>query len=309
METLNSIECFVRAAEAGSFSEAARRLGLTPAAVGKNVAKLEAQAGVRLFHRSTRSLALTEAGQRFLAEVSGGLGTIQAAIANLSNADGEPSGTLRVSMGNAFGMTYIVPLLERFLQRYPHISPDWHFDNRTVDLISENFDAAIGGGFDIPPGVVARELGPAHRVLVASTRYLEQRAAIVMPSELSECDGILVRSPQTGRVRPWTLRNRAGQQVSIDLRQHITMSDPDAVCRIAEMGLGIALTSLPHALPYLEKGTLVRVLPDWYVDAGMLALYFPAQNLMPAKTRAFVDFVVTHFREAKLAQRFSAIEA
>src|SRR5690242_11425410 len=129
METLNSIECFVRTAEAGSFSEAARRLGLTSAAVGKNVAKLEKTVGVRLFHRSTRSLMLTEAGQRFLGEVSGGLYAIQTAVANLASAEGEPSGTLRVSMGNAFGLTYIVPLLDAFLKKYPRISPDWNFDN------------------------------------------------------------------------------------------------------------------------------------------------------------------------------------
>ncbi|MFL6719135.1 MAG: LysR family transcriptional regulator [Burkholderiaceae bacterium] len=307
METLNSIECFVRSAEAGSFSEAGRRLGLTSAAVGKNVAKLEASVGVRLFHRSTRQLTLTEAGQRFLTEVSGGLMTVQMAVANLGSAAGEPSGTLRVSMGNSFGLTYIVPLLDDFLKRYPQISPDWHFDNRPVDLIGENFDAAIGGGFDISSGVVARDLGPAHRVLVASPQYLRQRPPIATPAELAQCDGILVRSPQTGRVRAWPLRNPAGQQVPIQLRQHITMSDAEAVCRIAEMGLGIGLVSMPHAVPYLESGRLLRVLPDWYVDGGMLALYFRAQNLLPAKTRAFVDFIVAHFRQQKLAQRFSAL--
>jgi DNA-binding transcriptional LysR family regulator len=210
-------------------------------------------------------------------------------------------------MGNSFGLTYIVPLLDRFLEQYPHISPDWHFDNRPVDLIGENFDAAIGGGFDISPRVVARDLGPAHRVLVASPQYLSQRPPVKAPAELANCDGILVRSPQTGRVRAWPLRNRAGQQAPIQLRQHITMSDGEAVCRIAEMGLGIGLTSMPHALPYLDDGRLLRVLPDWYVDGGMLALYFPAQSLLPAKTRAFVDFVVAHFRQEKLAQRFSAL--
>ena len=306
METLNSIECFVRSAEAGSFSEAGRRLGLTSAAVGKNVAKLEASVGMRLFHRSTRHLSLTEAGQRFLTEVSGGLVAIQTAVANLGSAAGEPSGTLRVSMGNSFGLTYIVPLLDDFLKQYPRISPDWHFDNRPVDLLGENFDAAIGGGFDIAPGVVARDLGPAHRVLLASPHYLQQRPPITEPADLAGCDGILVRSPQTGRVRSWPLRNRIGQQAPIQLRQHITMSDAEAVCLIAEMGMGICLTSMPHALPYLDSGRLLRVLPDWYVDSGMLALYFPAQNLLPAKTRAFVDFIVAHFRQHKLAQRFSA---
>lgn len=307
METLNSIECFVRTAEAGSFSEAARRLGLTSAAVGKNVAKLEAQVGVRLFHRSTRRLALTEAGQQFLGEVRGGLGAIQSAVANLASIDGEPSGTLRVSMGTTFGLAYIVPLLQEFLQRYPRITPDWHFDNRPVDLIAENFDAAIGGGIDIPQGVVARELGPAHRVLLASPDYLARYGPFDVPADLEGCDGIMVRSPQTGRVRPWTLRNRDGEQAPIALRQRMTMSDPEAVCRIAEMGMGVALAGMPHALPFLESGRLMRVLPGWHVDTGMLALYFPAQRLLPAKTRAFVDFIVARFREQDFGRRFSAV--
>ena len=306
METLNSIECFVRSAEAGSFSEAARRLGLTSAAVGKNVAKLEQHVGVRLFHRSTRKLTLTEAGQRFLNEVGSGLGAIQNAVANLASADDAPSGVLRVSMGHSFGLTYIVPLMDEFLRLYPRISLDWHFDNRTVDLIGQNFDAAIGGGFEMPPGAVARELGPAHRVLLAAPGYLAQRAPIGTPAALAECDGILVRSPQTGRVRPWTLRDREGRQAPIALRQHSTMSDPEAACRLAAMGMGIALASMPHALPYLDNGSLLRVLPDWHVDGGSLSLYFPAQKLLPAKTRVFVDFIVASFRAQKLARRFDA---
>jgi len=168
MEAFSSIECFVRSAEVGSFAEAARRLGLTPAAVGKSVAKLETRVGVRLFQRSTRRLTLTEAGRLFLAEVADSLQTIQNAVSTLADAQGRPAGTLKVSMGTVFGGLYIVPMLGAFLRRYPDIHPDWHFDNRQVDLIGQGFDAAIGGGFELPQGVVARRLSPAHRVLVAS---------------------------------------------------------------------------------------------------------------------------------------------
>jgi DNA-binding transcriptional LysR family regulator len=310
METMNSIECFVRSAEAGSFSEAARRLSLTSAAVGKNVAKLESNLGVRLFQRSTRSLTLTEAGERFLAEVSGGLSTIQSAVANLASADGQPAGTLKISMGTGFGLTYIVPLLGAFLNRYPAITPDWHFDNRQVDMIAEGFDAALGGGFELPPGVVARTLAPAHGVLVAAPDYFADRATPTSPADLSQHDGILIRSPQTGRVRSWPLQNRIGKQMDerspVALRPRMTMSDPDAACRAAQQGLGIALVSMPNALFYLENKKLIRVLPDSYVDMGTVSLYFAGQKLLPAKTRAFVDFVVEHFRNEKLAQRFSA---
>ncbi len=307
METMTSIECFVAAAYAGSFSAAARQLGLTSAAVGKNVARLESSLGVRLFHRSTRKLSLTEAGERFLQEVDGGLQAIRSAVANLASAGGQPAGTLKVSMGTGFGRQYIVPLLGEFLGRYPGIQPDWHFENRSVDLIAEGFDAAIAGGTELSPGVVARELAPAHRVLLASPGYLAQHPALRSPADLADHAGILIRSPQTGRVRPFSLRDRSGQQAAVTLQQRMTMSDANAACEVAEAGLGITLVAMPHALGYLERGTLVRVLPDWYVDTGMLSLYFTAARLMPAKTRVFVDFVVEHFRAERLAQRFSAL--
>lgn len=310
METLGSIECFVRSAEAGSFSEAARRLGLTSAAVGKNVARLEATLGVRLFQRSTRSLRLTEAGTRFLAEVRTSLATIQSAVANLADAEGQAAGTLKVSMGNAFGREYIVPLLGDFLSLHPAIVPDWHFDNRQVDLIAEGFDAAIGGGFELPPGLVARDLAPVHIVLLASRAYLADRPALTHPDQLKQHAGIFIRSPQTGRIRPWALINckdaHRNVHFPIDMRIRMSMSDPAAALEAAEQSLGIAVASMPNAQPYLLSGRLVRVLTDWYADAGALSLYFPAQRLLPAKTRAFVDFVVSYFRKNKLAQRFSA---
>lgn len=188
----------------------------------------------------------------------------------------------------------------------PGIQPDWHFENRSVDLITEGFDAAIAGGTELSPGVVARELAPAHRVLLASPAYLEAHPALRSPADLAEHAGILIRSPQTGRVRPFSLRGHSGQQAPVTLQQRMTMSDANAACEVAEAGLGITLVSMPHALLYLDRGTLVRVLPDWYVDTGMLSLYFTAARLLPAKTRVLVDFVVEHFRRERLAERFSA---
>jgi DNA-binding transcriptional LysR family regulator len=307
VETFSSIECFVRSAEVGSFAEAARRLSLTPAAVGKNVARLEARLGVRLFQRSTRRLTLTEAGQRFLGEVASSFQTIQHAVANLASAEGQPAGTLKVSMGTVFGRLYIVPLLAEFLQRYPAISPDWHFDNRQVDLIGQGFDAAIGGGFDLPQGVVARKLTPAHRILVAAPAFLERHPLIQQPADLQALDGILIRSPQTGRVRNWPLTNRQQEQTPLNIRLRMTMSDSEAACAVAQQGLGVALVSMPFAVPYLQAGSLLRVLPDWYVDDGNISLYYAEHKLLPGKTRAFVDFIIEQFAAQGLAQRFSAV--
>jgi len=306
METFSSIECFVRSAEVGSFAEAARRLSLTPAAVGKSVAKLEARLGVRLFQRSTRSLRLTEAGQVFLGEVSVSLHTIQNAVANLASVEGRPAGTLKVSVGTVFGRLYVVPLLGEFLRRFPDIRPDWHFDNRQVDLIGQGFDAAIGGGFELPQGVVARKLAVAHRVLVASADYLARQAVVSTPEDLCRCDGILIRSPQTGRVRSWQLTGRDGEHQPLNLGARMTMSDSEAACAVAAQGLGVALVSMPFAVPWLQAGTLQRVLPDWYVDDGHISIYYAEHKLLPGKTRAFVDFIIEQFAEQGLGRRFDA---
>jgi len=306
MDTLNGMVCFLRSAELGSFAHAARRLGLTPAAVGKNVARLEAELGVRLFQRSTRRLSLTEAGEALRLEVEGSLDHLQVALANARARTAGPVGVLRVSLPNAFGREYIVPMLGDFLRAYPGVRPDWHFDNRAVELIADGFDVAVGGGFDLRPGVVARALAPAHRILVASPDYLASMPALQTPADLAGRDGILIRSPQTGRIRDWVLTDRKGGQASIELAPRIVFDDPDATCQAAAMGMGIALLAVQSALPWIERGALKRVLPDWWVDGGNLSIYYSAQKMLPQKTRVFIDHVVETFKQQDLAARFSA---
>jgi DNA-binding transcriptional LysR family regulator len=130
METLANLVSFIRSAESGSFSAAARRLGVTPAAVSRNVAILERNLRVRLFHRSSRSLTLTEDGERFLASVSGSVESIQSAIANVTMHAGRPAGVLKVSMPSTFGLDYVLPVLPAFIKRYPDVEVDWSFENR-----------------------------------------------------------------------------------------------------------------------------------------------------------------------------------
>ncbi|MFD1123150.1 LysR substrate-binding domain-containing protein [Methylophilus flavus] len=307
METLSSIESFVRSAELGSFSAAARRLRLTPGGVSKNVAKLESDLGVRLFHRSTRSLTLTEAGEQFLAQVTGGLDAIQSAIANTSTVAGQPAGTLKVGMAMAFGRDHILPLLGQFLREFPAIKPDWRFDNRQVDLIGEGFDAAIGGGIDIAPGVVVRELARIHLVLVGSPEYLANKFVPKTPADLAQLDALIRYSQTTNRPTPWHLKTIAGEQVTLELTPRVTLNDPEMLCNAAMAGLGIAHVPMPHALRHLESGALVRVLPDWYTETGVISLYFAAKKLMPAKTRVFVDFIVEKFRAERYSEKWSAV--
>ena len=305
METLANLESFVRSAETGSFSAAARRLALTPAAVSRNVALLERNLGVRLFQRSTRKLTLTEAGERFLVEIGGNLDALQTAIASVSTDRSEPAGVLKISMAPTFGITYVMPLLPAFLARYPMVRPDWHFENRQVDLIAEGYDAALGGGFDLAPGVVARALAPAHLVAVASPAYMAGRAPPTDPGDLAKLDGIVMRSSRTGRLRHRTMREIAGGEMPAQLGEAIMVNDPAAMREAAILGLGVALLSVSDVLSSIERGELVRLLPRWYADAGAISIYYATRALLPAKTRAFVDFVVEAFERERLAERFA----
>src|SRR5687768_13426935 len=228
METLANLESFVRSAELGGFSVAARQLGLTPSAVSRNVALLEKNLGTRLFHRSTRKLTLTESGERFLAGVREHLDGLQLAISDVASDRGEPAGVLKVSVALAFGMEYLLPMLPAFMQRYPQVRIDWQFDNRQVDLVAEGFDAAIGGGFELAQGVVARTLAPAHIIAVASPGYMKGRRKPVTPDDLADLEGIVMRSARTGRIRQWTLRNAAGATEAADLRHTLVFNDPAA---------------------------------------------------------------------------------
>lgn len=305
METLANLESFVRSAELGSFSEAARRLALTPAAVSRNVAMLERNLGVRLFHRSTRKLTLTEAGEAFRLAISGSLEDIQAAIAGIASDSGEPAGVLKVSMAPTFGVMHILPMLPGFLARYPRIRPEWHFENRPVDIVAEGYDAAIGGGFDLSPGIVARTLAPAHIVAVASPAYMAGRVPPAEPTALAGFDGIVMRSLQSGRIRHWTMRDAAGAESAVALREDIVVNDPAAMAEAARLGLGVALLAMPDVLPELESGALVRLVPRWYADAGAISVYFASRTLLPGKTRAFVDWVAEAFKREHLAERFA----
>jgi len=306
METLANLESFVRSAEAGSFSSAARRLALTPAAVSRNVAQLERNLGVRLFQRSTRGLTLSEAGERFLRSVQGGLDSIQGAIADITVNAGQPAGVLKLNAAPGLGMDYLLPLMPAFLERYPAVLPDWYFDNRPLDLIAGGFDAAIGGGFDLPDGMVARELGRIHLIAVASPAFLRGKRRPKEPGALAEIASVAMRSPLSGRMRTNVMRNIAGSETAVVLKPVMTVNDPDALCRATLLGLGVGLIAVPHAAPHLRSGALERLLPDWHCDVGPISLYFASQKLLPAKTRVFVDFVTTAFREQKLAQVLSA---
>ncbi len=299
------LDAFVAAADEGGFSAAARRLGLTPAAVSKSVARLEAGLGVRLFQRSTRSLSLTAEGERLYRQIRLPWTEIGDALADLRQDAGKPAGALKVAMAPAVGRMYFVPLLAGFLERYPDVVPDLHFDNRQVDLIGEGFDVAIGGGVELTDALVARELAQARSVLVAAPGYLQRYPAPDEPEGLSRHRGLLRRALGSGRLMPWTLKSDAGREVVANVRPVAVLDDPEAIARACACGLGIAMLPMPHALPLLESGELVRVLPAWHGLNRPLAIYYSSRKLLPAKVRVFVDYIVEQFRAGGGAERFS----
>ncbi len=171
-----------------------------------------------------------------------------------------------------------------FLERYPAVTPDWSLDNRPQDLIAGGFDAAIGGGFDLPLGMVARELARLQIVAVASPSFMRGKRRPRDPAGLGAFPCVAMRSPSTSRVRTLIMRNGAGAEMAAVQNPVIVLDDPSAMCHAVLLGMGIGLMAVPHALPHLESGTLVQLLPGWYCDVGPLSLYFASQKLLPGKT-------------------------
>lgn len=307
-ESISHLVSFIYSAEERGFSPAARRLGLSPAAVSKNVARLEQHLGVRLFQRTTRQLRLTAEGERYLHEVAEPWRRIEEATQATRQGAGQPGGTLKIGMAPLVGRTYFVPMLEDFLARYPAIVPDLHFDNRQVDLVKEGFDVAIGGGVDLNEGMVARELTRVRSVVVASPAYLERRGWPHDPDGLARHDGIARRAVGSGRLLSWTLRHDDGRQAPVDLRTVMVCDDPEAMAQAALAGIGVAVLPLPHAQAFLRSRALVDVLPGWFVEGRALCLYYASRRLLPAKTRVFIDFVVARFEEQGLARQFMTPE-
>jgi DNA-binding transcriptional LysR family regulator len=196
-------------------------------------------------------------------------------------------------------------MLPALLERYPRIRPEWRFENRQVDLIAEGYDAAIGGGFELRPGLVSRPLAPAHIVPVASPAFMKGRKAPTDPSGLASLAGIVMRAERTGRIRQWTMRNVVGEEVPAALTESIVVNDPAAMRKAAELGLGVAMLAIPDALPQLKSRALVRLVPKWYADAGAISLYYASRSQLPAKTRVFIDHVVDVFKRERYAERFA----
>lgn len=288
MDHLGQLSAFVHAAEAQSFTAAGRELGLTSSAVGKAISRLEARLGVRLFHRSTRSLTLTPEGAMFLERCRRIVSELEAAEVELAQTRAAPRGRLRVSLPIVNAVT--VPTLSAFMQAYPEIELDLDFSDHFVNIIEEGFDAVIRAGELSDSRLMSRVLGEFRLKLVASPGYLEARGVPQTPDDLAHHACLLHRFATSRKFERWPLRCEA-QDLDLQLPQTFAANTIEPLLLMAERGLGIAC--LPDMLirPQLEQGTLRTVLDGFVAHAGTLRILWPSSRHLAPKLRVFVDFM------------------
>jgi len=296
MKQLQGLLALIEIAAAGSFAGAARRLGVTPAAVSKSLARLEEQLGVRLVQRSTRTARVTDEGERFIAKARDALRLLDDAVTEVSQAAREPAGVVRLSMGVAFGRLWVLPALPALAERFPKLTLEVDLDNAPVDLVADGIDIAIRGGAATDAGFVARRVCKLPLVLVASPGYLARAGVPQSHVQFDRHRCIQLRFAD-GTAAPWAFRVD-GRRVAVTPHAALVGSDSDAVVELALAGGGIAQCALYQALPHLQAGRLKAVLADTH-DAGTreFVLVYPHRQFLAPRVRVVVDALLAHFRD------------
>lgn len=286
----NDLLLFARIVETGSFSQAALRVDLPKSTVSRRIALLEAKLGERLLARTTRKLMLTEFGASLLEHARKVVEEVEAAGALVQHRQLAPSGKLRISMPADFANMGMTTMISAFIERYPAIQLELDLSPRRVDLVSENFDIAIRMG-DLPDdsSLHARRVALERISLYAAPSYIARRGMPEHPDDLLAHD-LLCLASRAGGALSWRLTK--GKTVwQRELSARLAANSPDLLARIACAGAGIAASSDLFAERGVEKGELVRVLPDWSLPEVTGWAVFPGRRLMPAKTRAFLDMM------------------
>ena len=289
MEALNGIAFFVQAAQARSFSAAGRVLGVSSSAVGKSVARLEQRLGVRLFHRSTRSITLTTEGALFLDRCRRILDELEAAELEVAETREAPRGKLRVSVPMVGGL--LLPVVTAFMHRYPDIALDVDVSDRLVDVIEDGFDAVIRTGAPRDSRLMSRPLMPFQLVLVGAPAYLARRGTPLSPSDLAGHACLQHKFPSTGKIELWPLRMADGATLP-DLPAAMVCNTTEVLADAARAGLGIACVPDFMVRNAIAAGELVTVLDDFNAHQGCFRILWPTSKHLAPKLRVFIDFVV-----------------
>ncbi|MBW3500629.1 LysR family transcriptional regulator [Janthinobacterium sp. NKUCC08_JDC] len=291
MDNLAGFTAFVQAAETRSFVAAGRVLGISASAVGKSIARLEERLGVRLFHRSTRSIALTSEGTVFLERCRRILGEIEAAELELSNSKSAPQGRLRVSLPQVGSL--LNPVLAAFARAYPLVELDLDFSDRRVDVIEEGYDAVVRAGESADSRLMSRQLGQFQLQLVAAPAYLAQHGTPLLPADLAQHTCLLYKFPSSGKVEAWPLPEWPALHAA-GLPALLHCNNVDTLLHFAESGLGIAALPDFAVRAALAAGRLQPVLDAHRQHDGAFRILWPSSRHLTPKLRAFIDFLATH---------------
>ncbi|WP_323000740.1 LysR family transcriptional regulator [Denitromonas sp.] len=285
MDQLKLMRLFVAIADEGSLTGAAEALGTSQPSVVRGLARLEAHLGVRLFHRSTRRIALTDEGRRYLADSRQILGALAEADAGMRAELSDPTGLLRITAPVQFGQMYVAPMLNRLVAHHPKLQAELILFDRVVNLVEEGFDAAIRIGALEDSSLVARTLGVVRRVVVASPGYLARHGRPSHPGELRDADCVGFSSASGPN---WRFRDGGRQlKVTIDSRVTFNLVAPGiAACRD---GLGFGSFLSYQVAPDVADGALEIVLADFEPPPLPISVITPHARLLPARTRLFID--------------------
>jgi DNA-binding transcriptional LysR family regulator len=298
---LSELTAFVTIAEQRSFSGAARMLGVSPSALSHTVRNLEAKLGVRLFNRTTRSVALTEAGERLLGRVRPAMADLEDAVNDVATASNRPTGSIRISASESGARPLIRHVLPGFVARYPDIRVEFVVDSRLVDIVAAGLDAGVRVHEDVPRDMIAIRFGPDMRYCaVASPEYLARHAPPRAPRDLEQHQCIRFRF-ESGALFRWDLTHR-GKSASIDVDGPLTLSNLNLMVDAALAGIGVAWVPESLVAEHVAAQRLVYLLPEWGPVFSGLCLYYPANRHPPAALRLFAQ-AVREWADAEAATR------
>lgn len=286
MDRLQAMTAFVRVVETGSFSQAARQIGVGQPAVSKTIAQLEDRLQVRLLIRSTHGLTPTDAGMRFYERAKAAIHEVDEAELQAKGAGSGLSGRLRVCAATTFARLMVIPHLPEFMGAHPDLDVDIVLDDRVIDLVSEGIDIGLRMGELTDSSAVARRLATGRRSVVATPAYLEKHGAPKVPADLAAHQAVVYT--QLGR--SWTFR-RNGTEASVAVSGRVQFSAAEGIRAAVKADMGLAVTSDWMFWPELQSGKVVRVLEDWELPPIDLWAVFPTGRLASAKARAFAEFV------------------
>lgn len=288
---LIQLRAFVTVSGSRSFAKAAKILGTSRPAISRTIADLEERIGQRLLNRTTRSVAVTEAGARLLAQAAPALDALESAFADANSMPGELAGRLRLNAGSLAARDLLAPLLPAFLALYPAVSVEVVSEDRLVDMVGAGFDAGVRLGEVIERDMIAVPIGPKLRMrIVAAPTYLASTRPLLHPSDLVSHPCLNLRTPTSGQPYRWELQ-RDDKRLEVDVTGPVLADDAVIVVAAALAGLGVAYLFEADIAAPLASGSLVSLFDDWTPAFAGYHIYFPSRRGVSPVLRAFLDYV------------------